>query len=99
MGSKIRALYQRNKGRDLFDIYYAHSQDCLDIDKTIFCYREYMVQSGGYVPSAKQYIENLSQKLDNPAFCVDMDRLLRPSINYSIREAYDDFLSHFAVAM
>ena len=99
IGSKIRALYQRKKGRDLFDIYYAHTSDKLDIDKTIFCYRKFMEQSVTHVPSAKQYMENLSGKMSDISFCADMEPLLRPSIKYNINEAYKVFLKHFAEAM
>ena len=99
IGSKIRALYQRKKGRDLFDVYYAHIRGCLDTSNTIYCYKKYMEQSVGYVPSAKQYMENLSGKLNDPAFRADMEPLLRPSIEYDIREAYEGFVKHYIEAM
>ncbi|MCL2152994.1 MAG: nucleotidyl transferase AbiEii/AbiGii toxin family protein [Oscillospiraceae bacterium] len=99
IGSKIRALYQRKKGRDLFDIYYAHKNDCLDTGKTILCYRKYMEQSVGYVPSAKQYLENLSRKLSDSAFRADMEPLLRPSIEYNIHEAFEEFRKHYIEVM
>ena len=99
IGSKIRALFQRKKGRDLFDIYYAHKTDCLDIGNTIHCYRKFMEQSVGYVPSAKQFRENLSGKMNDPAFRADMEPLLRPSIEYDINEANEAFLEHYVEAM
>ena len=99
IGSKIRALYQRKKGRDLFDIYYAHKNNCLDIGKTLLCYRKLMEHSVGYVPSTKQYLENLSEKLNDSAFCADMKPLLRPSMEYNIHEAYEEFRKHYIEAM
>ena len=99
IGTKIRALYQRRKGRDLFDIYYAHMRGFLDISNTIFCYKKYMDHAVGYVPSAKQYMENLSGKLNNPAFRADMEPLLRPSIEYDINKAYEEFQKHYIEAM
>ena len=59
----------------------------------------FIEQSVGYVPSAKQYMENLSGKLNDPAFRADMEPLLRPSIEYDIREAYEGFLKHYIEAM
>ena len=99
IGSKIRALYQRKKGRDLFDIDYAHQSGCLDVSNTLLCYKRYMEQSVGRAPSAKQYLENLSGKLDDPAFRADMEPLLRQSITYDIHEAYERFLKYFVEAM
>ena len=42
LGTKLRALYQRKKGRDLFDLYYALENLELDIDKIIECFHAYM---------------------------------------------------------
>ena len=99
IGTKIRALYQRKKGRDLFDVYYALISGKLDISKTIFCYKKYMEQSVGQAPTAKQYLENLVNKVPNPVFYSDMDLLLRPGIKYDINEAYEAFREHFIEAM
>lgn len=38
LGTKLRALYQRKKGRDLFDLYVALSEASVDIDEIIKCY-------------------------------------------------------------
>ena len=63
------------------------------------CYRKFMEQSVGHVPSAKQYLENLSGKLSDSAFLADMEPLLRPSIEYNIHEAYEEFRKHYIEAM
>jgi len=99
IGTKIRALYQRKKGRDLFDIYYALMSGLLNIDKTIFCYRKHMEFSVGQVPSAKVYSDNLAGKINDPLFISDMRPLLRPGIHYEIYEAYEMFREHFIKAM
>ncbi|MFR9595811.1 MAG: nucleotidyl transferase AbiEii/AbiGii toxin family protein, partial [Rikenellaceae bacterium] len=41
LGSKLRALYQRKKGRDLFDMYKAMEHK-IDPDRIIQCYNRYM---------------------------------------------------------
>lgn len=89
IGTKLRALYQRKKGRDLFDVYYAIKNSNLDIAKTILCYRGYMESSVGYVPSATKYMENLSEKMNDLDFRTDMEVLLCPDIVYNIDEAYE----------
>jgi predicted nucleotidyltransferase component of viral defense system len=99
IGTKTRALYQRKKGRDLFDIYQALSSGKLDVEKTIFCYKKYMEHTVGRVPTAKQYAENLANKMSNPVFCSDIEPLLRPGIQYDVHVAYEAFLEQFIAAM
>lgn len=42
LGTKLRALYQRKKGRDLFDLYVALSEASVDVDEIMRCYNRYM---------------------------------------------------------
>ena len=56
-------LYQRKKGRDLFDIYYAMENLELDMDKLIMCYKEYMAFSVDSPSTQKQYLANMKEKL------------------------------------
>ena len=89
LGSKIRALYQRKKGRDLFDLYYAISNLNLDISKIINCYKEYMALSVEKPPTQKQFLLNMEQKLDDPDFQGDIYGLLRPGVEYDQEKAYE----------
>ena len=43
LGTKLRALYQRKKGRDLFDLYVALSEASVNIDEILRCYRRSVV--------------------------------------------------------
>ena len=99
IGTKIRALYQRKKGRDLFDAFYAFKSGKLDIQTTIDCYKEYIKFSTGQVPTSTQYLENLTDKMSDPAFIIDMESLLRPGIQYDANEAYEVFRENFIEAM
>ena len=99
IGTKIRALYQRKKGRDLFDIYYALASGKLDVNKTMFCYSRYMELSQGCAPQRKAYLENLAAKMRSPSFRADMDFLLRPGVRYDINEAFSLFREHCIEAM
>ncbi len=89
LGTKMRALYQRKKGRDLFDLYYALTNMDLDTDTLIKCYKEYMAYSVSMPPTRKQYIRNVEEKLKDPDFEGDVYALLRPEIEYDQVKAYE----------
>ncbi len=42
LGTKLKALYQRKKGRDLFDLYWALTHLDIDVEKVAHCYRVHM---------------------------------------------------------
>lgn len=90
LGTKLRALYQRSKGRDLFDLDYARIHAELDTEKILDCFKEYMTLSkGAKIPSHKQFIVNLEGKMIDPEFAGDMEALLRPEIQYNQDKAFD----------
>jgi len=89
LGTKLRALYQRKKGRDLFDLYYALSKAEIDSKKLIKSYKEYMAVSVDKPPTQKQFILNMEEKLKDPDFQGDIYALLRPGVLYDQNEAYD----------
>jgi len=89
LGTKLRALYQRRKGRDLYDMFIALTQQPdLDIDKLLHCYREYMTFSVENPPSQREYILNMETKMQDPEFLGDTTALLRPEVPYDPQEAY-----------
>ncbi len=90
LGTKLRALYQRRKGRDLFDLHKALSTNTdLNIDNLIKCYLEYIKFSVGQAPSQQQFIDNMEAKLNDSEFTGDITALVRPMENYNQNEAYD----------
>jgi len=89
LGTKLRALYQRKKGRDLFDLHYALTNLDLDTDKLIHVYKEYMTFSVDKPPTQKQFLRNMEEKLEDPDFSGDIYALLRPGIEYDQDEAYE----------
>ena len=88
LGTKLRALYQRKKGRDLFDIYKALNIRKIDPENIIRCYRRYMDFVVSKPPTHKQFIQNLESKMIDPDFIEDMENLIRPGEIYNIKEAY-----------
>jgi len=89
LGTKLRALYQRKKGRDLFDLYYADQFLQLDYDQIMQSFNEYMKFSTGRKPTQKQFLLNLEEKRNSPVFRGDMEGLLRPGISYNQEAAFD----------
>lgn len=89
LGTKLRALYQRSKGRDLFDLDYSRLNLKLDHDAIIQCFNEYMEFSVGKPPSQKEFLQNIEAKKSDPNFTGDMEGLLRPGIEYDQEAAFD----------
>lgn len=89
LGTKLRALYQRKKGRDLFDLHYALTNLNLDIDSIVECYKKYISFSVDNPPTKKQYLLNMEKKLVDPDFQGDIYGLLRPGVEYDQDKAYE----------
>lgn len=89
LGTKLRALYQRRKGRDLFDLYYADQHTTLDYDQVINCYYEYMRFAVNRLPSRKEFQINIEQKRSSSEFAGDMQGLLNPKLEYDQDKAFE----------
>ena len=88
LSTKLRALYQRKKGRDLFDLWYALTNHKVDIEKLITAFHHYMEEEGNTI-TQKDYLENMEKKIEDPDFIGDMNGLLRTGIEYDIKKAYE----------
>lgn len=89
LGTKLRALYQRKKGRDLFDLYWALNNEKSDISNVIKSYRTYMSFSTPNPPTVTEFVDNLKKKVQDPEFREDTKGMLRPGISYYIDEAHE----------
>lgn len=91
LGTKLRALYQRRKGRDLFDLFTAIiTQKDLDLDKVLACYHKYMnFVVGSNVPTQKEFLLNMEEKMMDDEFLGDTKLLLRNGEDYDPQKAYD----------
>ncbi len=88
LGTKLRALYQRRKGRDLFDLDLALTKLDIDISKLIQCYKEYINFSDGASPTSKMFVANMLEKMSDNEFRNDIFTILRPEIEYDNDLAY-----------
>lgn len=90
LGTKLRALYQRSKGRDLFDLDYSRLNMDLNIDQIIDCFKEYTTFStGNRPPSQKEFLMNIEEKEQDHSFTGDMEALLRSGITYNQEAAFE----------
>lgn len=89
LGTKIRALYQRRKGRDLYDLYQAFTNSELNVEAMLDCYRKYMKISVGSIPTQKEFIQNMELKLEDAYFVGDIVGLIRPDEAYDHNAAYE----------
>ena len=88
MGTKLRALYQRKKGRDLFDMHKGLTARECDIEKVLQCYKKYMEFVVERAPSYKEYVQNMQEKMEDREFLTDVNKLLRPGTVFNPQEAY-----------
>jgi len=89
LGTKLRAIYQRKKGRDLFDLDYSRLNIELNLDQIIECFNEYMLFSVNSIPTRRQFELNLEEKEQDPDFTGDMEALLRPGVEYDQEAAFE----------
>ncbi len=87
LGTKMRALYQRRKGRDLFDLWYAITKSNADANKIIEAWKFYMVHEDNTI-SQQEFLDNIEKKIEDQDFLTDMQGLLRPGLEYDINQAY-----------
>ena len=87
LGTKLRALYQRRKGRDLFDLWLGLTVGKAQPELIAQCFRKYMEASGLRVTS-REFRLNMEQKLVHPDFIHDTDDLLRPGVIFDIAAAH-----------
>lgn len=87
MGTKLRALYQRSKGRDLFDLWHVLTKTDVDDARIIEALRHYM---GDGVFGFSEFAENLAAKLEDPRFRDDLAQLvIEPPSPYELAAAAD----------
>lgn len=88
LATKLRALYQRKKGRDLFDLWYALNNAEVSAERVVKAFRHYLRKEGNMI-SQKLFIENLEKKIKDKNFVGDTNGLLRSGIEYDIGDAYE----------
>jgi predicted nucleotidyltransferase component of viral defense system len=73
LGTKLRALYQRQKGRDLYDIWLALTRHDVAADRVVDCLLAYL-KAGEQGISCALFEKNLAGKLSSKTFLQDQGR-------------------------
>lgn len=86
LGTKLRALYQRKKGRDLFDLAVALDKGEADPARVIAAFSAYMDHDGHHVTRAL-FEQNLAAKLGDRQFAADIGPLLAAGYKWEMEGA------------
>ncbi len=86
LGTKMRALHQRRKGRDLFDLATALGRSGVDAGRIVTVFQAYLAREGRSVSRA-EYEETLLGKLADPRFADDVRPLLVTGATWDARAA------------
>lgn len=92
LGTKLRALYQRKKGRDLFDLWAASRNASVDAQRLVNCFQRYLENDGLRISRA-EFEANLHEKLSDPDFGRDLAPLLAFGVKWNQMEAANYLLS------
>lgn len=93
LATKLRALYERKKGRDAFDLWLAIKEKDFDPKKTMAVFSEYMAR-GNKTITKKLFTNNLNLKLEDPAFLDDIEPLLAPWLKDNHARSLGDVTEH-----
>lgn len=88
-GTKLRALLQRNKGRDLFDLHHGLDQLALDADNLMACFEHYLALEGHPISRAMAE-QRMLQKLTR-SLTEDIAPLLPVGVRFDEEAAIEAF--------
>jgi predicted nucleotidyltransferase component of viral defense system len=86
LSTKLRALYQRKRGRDLFDLATALESAPVDPERIVAAFLAYMDRDGHRVTRA-QFERNIAAKLRDAQFTADIGPLLAVGFSWDIERA------------
>lgn len=89
LATKLRALYQRSKGRDLFDLAVALNNTGANSEAITEIFTEYMGYGGHHV-TRTQFETNLAAKRYDPNFVADIGPLLSPGYDWNFETMADN---------
>jgi predicted nucleotidyltransferase component of viral defense system len=98
LATKLRALFQRKKGRDLFDLALALQSAQVDPGRVAGAFSRYMAAEEGRVSRAV-FERNLAQKRRDPVFTGDITPLLAPGHPWNVESALDSVLTRLVAIL
>jgi predicted nucleotidyltransferase component of viral defense system len=97
LGTKLRALYQRKKGRDLFDLQTGLAVDGVNANQIVETFLDYMARSGHQITRAL-FERNIADKMRDPQFTSDISPLLAAGYSWNIQTAAE-IVSHALICL
>jgi len=88
LGTKLRALFQRKKGRDLFDLWFALNSGNVDCGRVLECFSQYMRNESSAVSRA-EFEANMAMKMKSPEFLNDHHALMPRDAHYAPQVAWE----------
>lgn len=92
MATKLRALFQRSKGRDLFDLWIGIKKYHIDCERVVRGFKKYN-EYHGTVILPKYFEENISNKMADPTFLNDIEPLLAEGVSWDENDAWQTVTS------
>jgi len=90
--TKLRALFERFKGRDIYDLYFVSK---LEPEPTatrkLFLYYFYRSRK---VFNPKVYFRNLGERYSSGSYIDDVSRFVKPTVQFSLKEAAGHAMSY-----
>ena len=89
-GTKLRAVYQRRKGRDLFDLWKILTLvPEIDRERVMQSYERYLGFTASHLPTYKEFVMNMEEKLQDEEFLTDTQMILGPQVEYNPQVAWE----------
>lgn len=95
IATKFKALYQRRKGRDLFDTWMVLSRNLVDITETVKLLEEYCKKVDEQITRA-QFERNMILKKEHAEFKMDMEPLLAVGSEWDFDKAFEMVMNELA---
>jgi predicted nucleotidyltransferase component of viral defense system len=87
MATKLRALYQRRKGRDLFDVWYVADRNLINLNRVFDIFSKYCSYNDMKI-TCEEFLKNLELKKNHRDFHMDMRILLPSKLHWNFEQAY-----------
>jgi predicted nucleotidyltransferase component of viral defense system len=90
LATKLRAYTQRDKGRDLFDLWWASEHETVDLAEVVRLYGVYVTHQGGTADSAPELRAKTLAKIERGIFA-EVRPMLRSGIEFDTTAALEWF--------
>ncbi len=98
LATKLRALYQSRKGRDLVDLFVALEEAAVNTDRIVAAFLQYMLYGGHNVTRVK-FEKNIEKKLHDAQFNSDISPLLVLRFTLDINESAENVRSRIITSL